>query len=166
MLLLSNNQTNHQTMKVLLAAIMIGGVISLAKLEDRSVQECTLECPIDAPCTFGEALFQHQNAIHLETSVQNMHCACPPGWTGILCDHKYESCSNNHDCFHGGECLEGEVRDAFGNQQLLCDCTSAKTTDGFRYVGKYCETPFEKSCSTENEDLFCVNGGDCNPNYP
>ena len=37
--------------------------------------------------------------------------------------------------------------------------------NGLAYVGKYCETPFESSCSATDPDLFCVNGGDCNPNY-
>ncbi len=152
-------------MKVFASAVIFGGVYSQGYIEERSAQECTLDCPVDAPCTFGNAIFPHQNVVQLESSVQNMHCACPPGWTGIFCDHKYESCSDSHDCFHGGECLDGGSRDAFGNPQLVCDCTNAKTTDGIRYVGKYCETPFEKSCSAENDDLFCVNGGDCNPNH-
>ena len=152
-------------MKAFTSVIMLGGVTSWATGAERSVLQCTLDCPVDAPCTFGEASFPHQNAIQLETSVQNMHCACPPGWTGILCDHKYESCTDSHDCFHGGQCVNGSLTDSFGNRQLFCDCTGAQSIDGIRYVGKYCETPFEKSCSADNLELFCVNGGDCNPNY-
>lgn len=152
-------------MKAFASAMILGGISSWATAAERSVQQCSLDCPVDAPCTMGEAEFPHQNAIQLKTSVQNMHCACPPGWTGIMCDHKYESCTDSHDCFHGGQCLNGSSTDSFGNHQLFCDCSGAKSTDGIRYVGKYCETPFEKSCSADNEELFCVNGGDCNPNY-
>lgn len=148
------------------AVMILGGVSSWATVVEGSVRECSLDCPVDAPCTFGEATFPHHNAIELDTSVQDMHCACPLGWTGILCDIKYESCTDNHDCFHGGKCLNDSLAtDSFGNAQLLCDCTRAKSTDGIRYVGKYCETPLETLCSADNEDLFCVNGGTCNPNY-
>jgi hypothetical protein len=163
---------------------VVGAVLLLSISASSAARECTLDCPVDAPCTFGDAIFSHSNtildAVQLETtSFDGMHCACPPGWTGILCDHKFETCSDSHDCFHGGECAENEYTDAFGNPQLLCDCSNAQTStaaDGIRYVGKYCETPFEKSCATissntnNNEDadhdtLFCVNGGDCNPNF-
>lgn len=122
---------------------------------------CTLDCPTDAPCTFGETPFASPN----EPAENGMHCACPPGWTGVYCDHKYESCSDSHDCYHGGECLGNELVDSFGNPQLVCDCSNAKTADGVSYVGKYCEIPFEMSCSPDNDELFCVNGADCNPNY-
>jgi hypothetical protein len=104
------------------------------------------------------------------THMNNMHCACPPGWTGIMCDHKYESCSDNHECYHGGECLAGGLTDTFGNEQLFCDCNNAISSDGTKYVGKYCETPFDKLCDIDDDnastgELFCVNGGDCNPDY-
>ena len=46
------------------------------------------------------------------------------------------------------------------------DCSKAKkTANGVAYVGKYCEIPFEKSCSVDDDELFCVNGADCNPDY-
>ena len=133
---------------------------------------CTLNCPWDAPCVMsGEA-----------GQPQKQHCACPPGWTGLLCQTKYESCSirgNNEDrCFHGGKCIE-EAFDDFGNPQLMCDCSTAMSTlienEGgsgssgtkqtvTKYVGKYCEHALEQQCDTQNVDRFCVNGGDCNPN--
>ena len=56
-----------------------------------------------------------------------------PGWTGILCDQKYETCTNQngHECYNGGECILG-LQDKYGNEQLFCDCSNAKG-----YVGKY-----------------------------
>jgi len=136
-------------------------------------QECTLNCPADAPCVLGDGgLSEHRHVFpHLEDSQSeghnNMHCACPPGWTGILCDRRFESCSNDHTCYHGGKCISG-LLDEYGNDQLFCDCSGA-IYDGVRHVGKYCETPSQKYCQnvegSHGEQLFCVNGGDCNPNY-
>jgi len=130
-------------------------------------QECSLECPTDAPCTMGSSdLSAHTLALgdSPTTNENGMHCACPYGWTGILCDHKYESCDEGHKCYHGGECVPG-MKDKYGNAQLFCDCINAVESDETRYVGKYCETPFEKLCDANGEN-FCVNGGDCNPQFP
>ena len=87
------------------------------------------------------------------------------GWTGILCDKKYETCSNQngHECYNGGECILG-LEDKYGNEQLFCDCSNT-----IGYVGKYCETPFGKKCgSVDNGEgnVFCINGGECNPDFP
>ena len=96
-----------------------------------------------------------------------------------MCDKKYETCSNQngHECYNGGECILG-LQDKYGNEQLFCDCSNAQG-----YVGKYCETPFEQKCggsttTTRSEEeggesddegdghIFCVNGGECNPDFP
>eukprot|EP00526_Cylindrotheca_closterium_P003340 CAMPEP_0113661244 /NCGR_PEP_ID=MMETSP0017_2-20120614/33324_1 /TAXON_ID=2856 /ORGANISM="Cylindrotheca closterium" /LENGTH=1467 /DNA_ID=CAMNT_0000575921 /DNA_START=83 /DNA_END=4486 /DNA_ORIENTATION=- /assembly_acc=CAM_ASM_000147 len=150
---------------------LLSTLMGLAILPAAAVlsQECTLECPTDAPCQMGSAdLAAHKISLGEDAPVhQNgMHCACPYGWTGILCDHKYESCDNSsgHKCYHGGECVPG-MKDKFGNEQLFCDCINAVGSDGTRYVGKYCETPSEKLCDAEGKN-FCVNGGDCNPDFP
>eukprot|EP00934_Nitzschia_sp_Nitz4_P001059 Nitzschia sp. Nitz4//scaffold165_size50357//21867//26251//NITZ4_007022-RA/size50357-exonerate_est2genome-gene-0.36-mRNA-1//-1//CDS//3329538135//1059//frame0 len=145
--------------RIIARLVVLHGVLQTVFAED-----CTLECPLDAPCTFGAAEYSHQNELNLATEEFGMHCQCPVGWTGVYCDHRYESCSESQDCYHGGQCIHGSL-DAFGNQQLVCDCTDAVASDGTRYVGKYCETPFEKSCSYDDDLLFCVNGGDCNPNF-
>eukprot|EP00980_Cylindrotheca_fusiformis_P006245 scaffold1336_cov158-Cylindrotheca_fusiformis.AAC.7 len=127
-------------------------------------ETCTLKCPNDAPCQFGVADFSDHVLNQDHTHQDGMHCSCPYGWTGVLCDHKYESCDQSHKCYHGGECIPG-MADKFGNDQLFCDCSQAVASDGTRYVGKYCETPFEQTCNEEGTE-FCVNGGDCNPDYP
>ena len=147
----------------------LAGLMLLASvtITTRAQDDCTLACPIDAPCVSAQADFSH-HSITLEHGT-GMHCSCPAGWTGLLCDHKYESCDSegNHACYHGGECIAG-LHDKYGNDQLFCDCTKAiDGVTGQKYVGKYCETPFDKVCSSsEGEDIFCVNGGDCNPDYP
>jgi hypothetical protein len=149
---------------------LVSLVLALALVTTTNAQiddaACTLDCPLDAPCTLGHADFSEITiALGHATHLNNMHCACPPGWTGVVCDHKFEACSDNHECYHGGECLAG-LTDKFGNEQLFCDCTHAVSSDGTKYVGKYCETPFDTLCDHDDSgDLFCVNGGDCNPNY-
>jgi len=125
-------------------------------------QDCTLDCPVDAPCTNESPDFTAHTALGLVSDARE-HCACPFGWTGLLCDHKYESCTDDHSCYHGGACIPG-LSDHYGNDQLFCDCTNAIASDGTQYVGKYCETPFEQLCGGDDE-LFCVNGGECNPSY-
>lgn len=133
---------------------------------DKRNNICDLGCPRNAPCRFGKADFSgRKDFLKTETDRNGMHCDCPIGWTGILCDKKYESCTNQngHECYNGGECILG-LQDKYGNEQLFCDCSNA---DG--YVGKYCETPLEQKCWTNhNEDgySFCVNGGECNPSFP
>jgi hypothetical protein len=92
------------------------------------------------------------------------------GWTGLFCDKRFETCDNQagHTCYHGGECIPG-LEDKYGNEQLFCDCTNARGSDGTKYVGKYCESPFEQVCNpgaSDDELIFCVNGGECNPNFP
>jgi len=182
--------------------VMVSTILPVVAAQGNNDDEerCTLNCPLDAPCTWSDVpvteeeddsqkrlLLRGQTPEQQQRQLQRrQHCACPPGWTGLLCETKYESCSNrggtNNDdrCYHGGRCVE-EAVDAFGNPQLMCDCSTAQSTtvinnggnDGsstrpttniIRYVGKYCEHPMEEQCDAENPDRFCVNGGDCNPN--
>ena len=98
-----------------------------------------------------------------------------------MCDKRYETCSNQngHECYNGGECILG-LQDKYENEQLFCDCSNANGN-----VGKYCETPFERKCNNpwkdsdgnnddddddegedEGDHIFCVNGGECNPDFP
>lgn len=153
--------TNHRLLSWMTAATVL--MVSCC-LQVTSGADCTLNCPNDAPCQIGAGDFSAHTTANIEQTYGSMHCGCPYGWTGVLCDHKYETCDNNHKCYHGGECVPG-MKDKYGNDQLFCDCSNAVMSDGTKYVGKYCETPFEKICDDEGND-FCVNGGDCNPEYP
>ena len=62
------------------------------------------------------------------------------------------------------QCIPG-LLDYYENQQLFCDCSDAFDENGNPYVGKFCEIPSMENCGTEEDDLFCVNGGECNPSY-
>eukprot|EP00538_Stauroneis_constricta_P012494 CAMPEP_0119559076 /NCGR_PEP_ID=MMETSP1352-20130426/11797_1 /TAXON_ID=265584 /ORGANISM="Stauroneis constricta, Strain CCMP1120" /LENGTH=1231 /DNA_ID=CAMNT_0007606639 /DNA_START=288 /DNA_END=3983 /DNA_ORIENTATION=- len=150
---------------VLLLSLLCASWVTTVTAND----ECTLECPLDAPCTFGDgtALDDHSHADG-KLSLDGMHCDCPYGWTGIQCDHKYETCSlkekGEHHCHHGGKCVSGFI-DRYGNEQPYCDCRDAVTHGGTRFTGKYCETEVVATCSDTNPHHFCVHGGECNMNY-
>jgi Notch-like protein len=45
-----------------------------------------------------------------------------------------------------------------------CDCTSAFDIDGNLYAGKYCEHKATVYCADDDMNLFCTQGGQCNPN--
>jgi hypothetical protein len=157
--------------------LLLAVVAPIVQVHAQSFPACTLNCPIDAPCVHGanQALvISHPiDEWNEPTHIDNMHCACPEGWTGVKCDHIFEACDGQaHQCYHGGECIPG-LQDKFGNTQLYCDCSDAMGNDGTRYVGKYCETPSVDYCDgydidtdTDTQESFCVNGADCNPNYP
>lgn len=102
-----------------------------------------LNCNHDASCIRGVANFTVHlnipvnntlvNADFLATSqIDNQHCSCPIGWTGVTCEVKYESCDQHHPCFHGGQCILG-LNDRFGNDQLFCNCDNAVDLDGNNY---------------------------------
>jgi len=63
------------------------------------------------------------------------------------------------------QCIPG-ILDYYGNEQLFCDCSSAVDEQGFPYVGKFCEHSGKEKCGTTDDDHYCVNGGECNDNYP
>lgn len=146
-------------------------VLFVSRETQASDPGCTLDCHQNAPCVLGTADFSNHTlrdggslSFHEQAQLDGMHCACPHGWTGLLCNRKYETCDNEHKCYHGGECVPG-LLDYFDNEQLFCDCSSAEDSEGNDYVGKYCEHAAVDYCGGSDE-RFCVNQGTCNPGYP
>lgn len=136
-------------MKLSCVFVVVGILVVAAPSVARAQQSCDLDCPIDAPCTINQA-----------TGMP--HCACPPGWTGQLCNVLYESCGLFGSCLHGGTCvLSSFEKDAFDNRQLVCDCSTAKTSNGISFVGKYCETPATDATEQCDDGHFCLAGGTC-----
>lgn len=141
-------------------------------LASEVASECSLPCQNGGTCVSGEATFQAPTNSDgtafdfLETkSVNGNHCACPTGWTGVLCSVPFDTCDNtNHPCYNGGVCRRG-VLDDYGNEQFYCDCGNAVGSDGTKYVGQYCEHPVKTYCG-DDQSQFCLNGGKCNTNYP
>lgn len=135
--------------------------LSAISVVSASVQDglCDLPCPNEAPCVFA----------NVGTSTY-MHCDCPLFRTGLQCELSYDSCSDSqHVCLHGGTCQTG-LLDSYQNVQTFCNCDTAVDSNGVLYIGKYCEHPSsqvtETSCTTQNQDTFCLNGGVCNNQYP
>jgi hypothetical protein len=179
------------------------GAVTSTKAQEEEVEDeqasCTLKCPIDAPCTFGNADYsdhpldafgrpiiigiQQRNSrdameeeeIGTTTttttnflSMNGMHCACPPLWTGIQCETQFQRCDDEDNvCYHGGQCVTENLMDEHGNTKLFCDCSNAFALDGTLYVGKFCEIALVDACGTNHngESIFCANGGECNPNF-
>eukprot|EP00543_Licmophora_paradoxa_P000281 CAMPEP_0202455188 /NCGR_PEP_ID=MMETSP1360-20130828/12780_1 /ASSEMBLY_ACC=CAM_ASM_000848 /TAXON_ID=515479 /ORGANISM="Licmophora paradoxa, Strain CCMP2313" /LENGTH=602 /DNA_ID=CAMNT_0049074709 /DNA_START=80 /DNA_END=1888 /DNA_ORIENTATION=+ len=135
--------------------------------------ECPFDCFNNSTCAEGNAEFSDhplkQNGdaldIHGEVTRDGKHCSCLPGFTGLRCGRKYESCSDkDHKCYHGGKCIMG-LADIYGNDHLYCDCSQAIDEHGVQYVGKYCEIPATQSCDNSSDFFFCVNGGYCKNDY-
>ena len=104
--------------------------------------------------------------IHTTDSATNHHCRCNPGWTGVSCDVAFHACDGTtHKCYHGGECVLGLI-DKYDNEQLYCNCDNAVDDDGTQWVGKYCEQTSMVQCDAINPGRFCLNGGQCNDEYP
>ena len=67
---------------------------------------CSLNCQQNATCVAGSADFTEyitaENTtleIHNQTSSSGMYCSCPPGWTGLTCNRKYETCDELNTCY-------------------------------------------------------------------
>jgi len=133
------------------------------KVDNEDEIPCDLGCQNGGQCSIGmkswvELKMMSKNPmpqfLQEMSEAGFMHCICPAGYTGLLCDIKYEQCQNNHLCFFGSTCAEDGS----------CDCTSAYTSDT-SYAGSMCEYPSTTRCPTADGqhpgDAFCTNNGIC-----
>jgi len=156
--------------------------------------ECDLDCQNGSFCMEGDAdfsMFQTMPdslneqgtstlsgdtlGIHEETSSSGgMHCSCPHGWTGLLCDVPWVGCDYSHRCYNGGRCEPGQP-DKYGNEQFYCNCDTASDFEGNIFVGKWCEhkvNPATDFCGGafyeegDPQEHYCLSPGVCNLNYP
>lgn len=93
----------------------------------------------------------------MENPAVGMYCQCPSGFGGGQCEVPSNQCGD-HFCFHGGTCIKTQTS---GLTVHACDCTTANG----EYGGKYCEAKASDLCEADdqNGELYCVNGGTCNP---
>jgi hypothetical protein len=125
---------------------------------------CLLGCRNGGKCKIGAPSWQHyyRGKGGWTNPLDLLHCQCPEGYTGLLCEIKGTPCGNSH-CHNGGTCIQTSNPD--GSSNFFCDCTTAKSSDGVaKYAGQYCEVEATSFCSNatdENGSQFCVNGGTC-----
>jgi hypothetical protein len=132
-----------------------------------AVPDCDLECKNDGQCQLGfkdykESLAQYQNYWEDNFNLTLMHCLCPDGYFGSLCEIASTKC-NNMICFNGGACSKTANEDGDIVQQ--CNCSTAG--GGNRtFSGKYCQYEATTFCANEKKTdsghaTFCLNGGTC-----
>lgn len=152
----------------LIVLLLLSSVITICS--QSSV--CSLNCFNDGVCMSGSADFSEHPTnldgtpleMHVDTQQNGDHCACRPGYTGLLCGIKYEDCADpGLMCYNGGKCILG-LSDIYGNNQLYCDCSEAVDEHNVTYVGKYCEIPKTQTCDDAGL-YFCVNSGWCKSDY-
>jgi len=155
-------------------------------IEDQKAEDdCSLQCYHGGVCKKGSADYgiltstSPNDVIPLMnlTSVKGEFCQCEEGWTGILCEFKYEICWEIPDddevmqsgfaCFHGSQCVN-ESGDIDDQSAWSCDCSTATVegskSDAGMFAGEHCQHIATDACIEEgNEDMigFCVNGGTC-----
>ena len=168
--------------------------VSVVDNVDDNIPACSLQCLHGTECVRGNVSSSGQPHdpitgevyFHNETSRDGWHCHCPIGLTGIRCGREFTSCHDSPNstmgCYHGGECISDEkVTDQYGNEQFVCDCSTAVPDTGMKtkFVGKYCEHEVKKTKKNNNaqngdadaetsfsldftcEEASCVNGGTC-----
>lgn len=127
-------------------------------MQDGDSQSCSLPCPDGSVCVVGVSNSSSTSSTP-QKGWKGMHCACPPGKTGLLCESEWESCMNNPDknCLNNGTC-ELDMVDFLGNKQFSCNCGSAiDSNKGIAYVGDFCEHEYTLNISTQCS-LPCLNG--------
>lgn len=90
------------------------------------------------------------------------HCVCSPGFIGLRCEHKVETCGNGeHFCLHGSKCIKNSKDNSQG-----CDCLLVTSNVSSAFAGNSCEHKATAICTVGDfapgKPLsFCVNGGYC-----
>jgi hypothetical protein len=129
---------------------------------------CDLECENNGVCRNGIKDLDYLGTIIDNAPLLNdtgtdcfMHCVCPEGWTGLMCEEQLEVCGDDgHLCFHGSKCTNNG-----GNSS--CDCSSTTSDIADAFAGDHCEHPVNDICTTTTPGLgqpllYCVNNGLCN----
>lgn len=129
-------------------------------LSSRATEECDLNCKAPATCVLGDPSQRDPRWDYVE----GMYCSCPEQWTGTYCEVPFVECEGEHICYNGGRCIPG-LTQSYEASDLFCNCEKAYDELGNRYVGKHCEQLVSSYCSPGGQ-LFCLNGGICNPNFP
>lgn len=134
---------------------------STNRINDACGYTTALPCENGSTCKMGKADFGYHGTLNLpflnKTAEEYMHCVCPEGFTGVLCEHHVQTCGDNeHACFNGATCVKKK------DEQYSCDCMTTHNTNA--YAGHMCEHAATSFCEygvAVSKHSFCVNGGTC-----
>jgi len=131
----------------------------------QNAQVCDLQCQNGGTCFFGDApssskadiIDDTNSVLIMQTSPTNgndeMHCKCPDGYFGKLCDIKV--CGDyEHFCLNTGTCVKS-------NDSYTCEC--AGNSPDTVYAGASCNYAATTFCEGPGASLhsFCTNQGTC-----
>lgn len=126
-----------------------------------------LECLNGGICELGPTnygIFQPELPESLSLpSMNGMHCKCPSGYTGALCEIEVELCgeTNDYACFHGSVCTPFDPSDPNGYE---CICQGFHMQFQTPAAGKACQYLLTESCELDNplsDRAYCTNNGEC-----
>mmetsp|Transcript_24754 Transcript_24754/g.72492 ORF Transcript_24754/g.72492 Transcript_24754/m.72492 type:complete len:481 (-) Transcript_24754:624-2066(-) len=137
--------------------------------EQFNPKQCQLKCRNNGKCKFGlkdYGMHDKKNDASAtfteETHSNGMHCVCPDGFTGLICQIPAKKCGNRLWCYNGAECAKTTLDD--GTTKKYCDCAPA-ATNSESYAGLACQHQSGVFCNPDEgnrKDMsFCVNGGTC-----
>jgi len=133
---------------------------STNRVNDACEYARALSCENGSTCKMGTAAFGYHGTLNLpflnKTANEFMHCVCPYGFTGVLCEHHVQTCGGNeHACFNGATCVKK-------GGQYSCDCATSHSSNA--YAGHMCEHAATSFCEhgvAVSKHSFCVNKGTC-----
>ena len=127
--------------------------------------ECTLNCYDRGVCNFGTKKdfgLVVDPVVIIPNNVDGMYCECNDGFTGVQCETYVRSCGDSY-CLNSAKCI-------VQGTSAMCDCTSILSDIPVAFSGEHCQYPDANSVKclainneTEPLDMFCVNGGQCDP---
>lgn len=148
-----------------------GGEHCEMKNDPLSSSACDLPCRNQGACVVGasdsnQASRRAADLLHIDTDLDGMHCQCPDGYAGALCQYQIQHCGddNDHVCLHGSRCVESPTKGAGGasTTKFRCECEDPDDPVCNKKV-EYCtpEAGHVEYFESMAVPAFCVNGGKC-----
>jgi len=92
----SHNPIVPATMNARLSLLLLWWhALQLCHAETLNDVDCTLPCRVGSSCAFGESPWATPGEA---TSIDGMHCQCPPDRVGVQCEVSVQECDETHRC--------------------------------------------------------------------
>jgi hypothetical protein len=131
-----------------------------------SSSECNLPCRNQGVCVVGasdnnQASRRAADLLFVDTELlDGMHCHCPDGYAGALCQYQLRHCGGENDlvCLHGSLCVESPSNAT----PFRCECEDPDDPVCNKKI-EYCtpEAGHVEYYESMAVPAFCVNGGKC-----